>query len=72
MPVGLYDIAIVIGPILPIMEVEDLEEAIRIARSKPKPLAFYMFSGSGWVRVRNEVFTWFWFIPTTVIHSPLP
>lgn len=31
---------------MPFVEVEDVEEAIRIARSKPKPLALYIFSNN--------------------------
>ncbi|CAG7831632.1 unnamed protein product [Allacma fusca] len=34
----------IFGPILPIIVVSSLDEAIRIIRSKPKPLASYIFS----------------------------
>jgi aldehyde dehydrogenase (NAD+) len=34
----------IFGPILPIIEFEDLEEVIKIVNSKPKPLALYFFS----------------------------
>lgn len=36
----------IFGPILPVMEFEDLEEAIKIVNSKPKPLALYFFSNN--------------------------
>lgn len=36
----------IFGPILPIIEFEDLEEVIKIVNSKPKPLALYFFSNS--------------------------
>jgi acyl-CoA reductase-like NAD-dependent aldehyde dehydrogenase len=36
----------IFGPILPIMEYSDLNEAIRIVNSKAKPLALYIFTGS--------------------------
>ena len=35
-----------VGPLMPILEVEDLDQAIRIIRSKPTPLALYVFSAS--------------------------
>ena len=34
------------GPILPILSVSNLNEAIDLIRSQPKPLAIYMFGGS--------------------------
>ena len=34
----------VFGPILPVIEYENLEEAIEIVRGKPKPLALFFFS----------------------------
>lgn len=34
----------IFGPLLPILEVEDLEEAIEFITERPKPLAAYMFS----------------------------
>ncbi|KAI8890009.1 aldehyde dehydrogenase [Backusella circina FSU 941] len=34
----------IFGPILPIVIVEDMNEAIRIVRSKPHPLTLYLFS----------------------------
>lgn len=36
----------IFGPILPVMEFEDLEEVIKIVNSKPKPLALYFFSNN--------------------------
>ena len=34
----------IFGPILPILEYDDLEEAIAFVRSRPKPLALYLFT----------------------------
>ncbi|MBY0515598.1 MAG: aldehyde dehydrogenase [Bacteriovoracaceae bacterium] len=34
----------IFGPLLPILTYDSLEDAIRIIKSKPKPLAFYFFS----------------------------
>jgi aldehyde dehydrogenase (NAD+) len=34
----------IFGPILPIMSFGDIEDAIRVVRSKPKPLALYVFA----------------------------
>jgi aldehyde dehydrogenase (NAD+) len=36
----------IFGPILPIVHVADLDEAIRVVRSREKPLALYVFSSS--------------------------
>ncbi len=36
----------IFGPILPVLEYNNLEEAINIINSKPKPLALYLFSKS--------------------------
>ena len=34
----------IFGPILPILTVESVDEAIDIIKSKPKPLSLYIFS----------------------------
>lgn len=36
----------IFGPILPVLPVGDLEEAIRFVNERPKPLALYLFSSS--------------------------
>jgi aldehyde dehydrogenase (NAD+) len=36
----------IFGPVLPVLSVEDVDEAIRFVRDRPKPLALYMFSSS--------------------------
>jgi len=36
----------IFGPILPILEFNDLEEVIKIVNSRPKPLALYFFSSN--------------------------
>jgi len=40
------------GPLLPVLEVADLEEALARVRSGPSPLALYLFSRSGTARRR--------------------
>lgn len=42
----------IFGPILPIVEVRDLDEAILVIRSRPKPLALYAFTESEEARRR--------------------
>ena len=42
----------IFGPLLPVITVDDLDEAIRFVNSRPKPLAAYAFSGSKKVRQR--------------------
>lgn len=36
----------VFGPILPVLAVQDMDEAAAFVRARPKPLALYVFSGS--------------------------
>jgi aldehyde dehydrogenase (NAD+) len=36
----------IFGPILPVIEFDDLEEVIKMVNSKPKPLALYFFSNN--------------------------
>ena len=36
----------IFGPILPILKVADMNEAVRFVNDRPKPLALYVFSGS--------------------------
>ncbi len=36
----------IFGPVLPILGVADLDEAVRFVRSRPKPLAAYLFTSS--------------------------
>jgi aldehyde dehydrogenase (NAD+) len=40
----------IFGPILPIVEYENLDEAIKIIRSKPRPLSLYIFTRSSKVQ----------------------
>jgi aldehyde dehydrogenase (NAD+) len=37
----------IFGPILPVLAVESVDDAIRFVNERPKPLALYVFSGSG-------------------------
>lgn len=42
----------VFGPILPVLEVEDIDEAIRFVNERGKPLALYVFAEEGEVAAR--------------------
>jgi aldehyde dehydrogenase (NAD+) len=42
----------IFGPILPVIAVDSVDEAIRFATERPKPLALYVFSGSKKTRRR--------------------
>jgi len=42
----------IFGPILPVIEYDTLDEAIRLINSRPKPLAFYFFSSNGANQIR--------------------
>ncbi len=42
----------IFGPILPVLTVESLDEAIRFVNSRPKPLSAYLFTKSRHVRER--------------------
>ena len=42
----------IFGPLLPVITVDDIDDAIRIVNARPKPLAVYAFSGSKAVRKR--------------------
>jgi aldehyde dehydrogenase (NAD+) len=47
----------IFGPILPVLTYEDIDSAIAFIKSKPKPLAFYLFTESSSLRNKllNEV-----------------
>jgi aldehyde dehydrogenase (NAD+) len=67
----------IFGPILPIIEYEDLSEAIALINEKPKPLALYLFSRDQNIqqRVLNETSSGGVCINDTVMHvgvSSLP
>lgn len=44
----------IFGPILPIIRVKDMEEAISFVKKRPKPLALYLFSNNSTVRENVE------------------
>jgi len=44
----------IFGPVLPILEYDDLDHAISQIKAQPKPLALYLFTGSN--QVKNKVF----------------
>ncbi|RED56832.1 aldehyde dehydrogenase [Cohnella lupini] len=64
----------IFGPILPVLEYEETEEAIAIVEANPKPLALYVFSGSS--GFRNEIVGRIPFgggcINDTIIHLGTP
>ena len=47
----------IFGPILPVLNYEDIDRAIAFIKSRPKPLALYLFSESSFIRkkVFNEL-----------------
>lgn len=64
----------IFGPILPVIEVRDLDEAIEIVCERPKPLALYFFSKSGGnqKRVLNEISFGGGCINDTLVHFGNP
>lgn len=46
----------IFGPILPIVPVEDVDEAIRIVNSKDAPLALYIFTDDKITREKSKYF----------------
>ena len=42
----------IFGPILPVVTVENLDEAIKFVNSRPKPLAAYLFTKTKSIRER--------------------
>jgi aldehyde dehydrogenase (NAD+) len=47
----------IFGPILPVIGYDDVDSAIALIKSKPKPLAFYLFTGNNDLRKKlfNEI-----------------
>jgi aldehyde dehydrogenase (NAD+) len=64
----------IFGPILPVLEFEDLSEVISILNSRPKPLALYVFSNrrENYQQVIDEVSFGTGCINDTVIHFANP
>lgn len=64
----------IFGPILPVIEYEDIQEAIDLINSKPKPLALYLFSNNNSLqeRVLQETSSGGVCINDTVIHFGVP
>jgi len=64
----------IFGPILPVIKISDLNEAITFINSRPKPLALYLFSQShiSRERVLNETSSGGVCINDVVIHMPSP
>ena len=53
----------IFGPVLPIVTVSDMDEAIRFVNEREKPLALYIFCSDKLVRCSPGVFT-FIFLPS--------
>jgi aldehyde dehydrogenase (NAD+) len=58
----------IFGPLLPVLAVQDLDEAIRFINGRPKPLALYYFGTSGRKRVLAETSSGGACINETVSH----
>lgn len=44
----------IFGPVLPIVPVEDMDEAIRVVNSKDTPLALYVFTDDKHTREKSN------------------
>lgn len=64
----------IFGPILPVLEYKNIEEAIRIVRQRPDPLAFYIFSSNKDVQERflNEIPFGGGCVNNTLVHFTNP
>jgi aldehyde dehydrogenase (NAD+) len=64
----------IFGPILPVVTIDDLDEAICFINSRPKPLALYLFSQSSSERekILEETSSGGACINDVVIHMPSP
>lgn len=64
----------IFGPILPIIEYSNIEECINYIRSKPKPLALYLFTNSSYIKklVLNSCTFGGGCINDTMIHLATP
>ena len=64
----------IFGPILPILEYEELDEAIRQIKSKEKPLALYLFTNKNSIRdkVFNEISFGGGALNETIMHLTNP
>lgn len=43
----------IFGPVLPVIEYDNIDEIIKVINSKPKPLALYLFSANG--KTKNKI-----------------
>ena len=64
----------IFGPILPVVTVQNLDEAIQFVNSRPKPLAAYLFTKAKSVRERviKEVSAGGMLVNHLIFHSPQP
>jgi len=64
----------IFGPILPVMTVDDVDEAIAFVNSREKPLALYVFAGSGEVsrRILDETSSGGAAVNATMFHVAVP
>jgi aldehyde dehydrogenase (NAD+) len=64
----------IFGPILPVLAVDDVDEAIGFVNARPKPLALYVFSSSDATvrRVLNRTSSGGACVNTAVVHAAVP
>jgi aldehyde dehydrogenase (NAD+) len=64
----------IFGPILPVLKVKDIGQAITFVNARPKPLALYLFSRDKWVekRILAETSSGGVTINHTLLHVAIP
>lgn len=64
----------IFGPILPVLSVEDIEDAVTFIRTRPEPLAVYLFSASSKTAsfVTNQTSSGAISINATIVHASVP
>ncbi|MBC7531142.1 MAG: aldehyde dehydrogenase family protein [Oligoflexus sp.] len=64
----------IFGPILPILTVKDVDEAVRFVNRRPKPLALYLFSSDKHIveKVLTETSSGGVCVNDDVMHMPVP
>jgi len=64
----------IFGPILPVIPVENADEAIALVRSRPHPLALYCFTGDMvlWKRIRDSLSFGGGCLNDTIVHLAVP
>jgi len=64
----------IFGPILPVLPVDDVDQAIRIINERPKPLALYIFTknSSVWQNVIDNTSSGGLVVNDTLVHYTVP